>query len=571
MKMVTNLDLNKNELQNARVQNLATAPTNPVVGQIYFSTTDNTGYIYDGSKWRDIAALQQGTTYTAGDGITITDDTISNAYGYQSDKLGIWCYPLSESPNVSELADNLKDTLLDMYKRLNYYEGMVLILAIDPGYEGQTKRLESLAGIYQVTDWTTNGFTLTQVTNDIYTVTTQNSYTELQLLEGAKIGYVTGMPATVTITEPTAKTIQYLDTNISYSSPYTPTYDGSPASKKYVDDKFSLAGKTYTAGEGISIDDSNEISVTNPVPSDLRLYTYDIGTKTKTQIESDDTFKELCYQIANSPWDAILYLYTSGNLETNSGVKNIIGVYHKTSYETGSDDTRTAVLTQMNNSATFDFLVNQVKIEGYDLSTIEIKITQDSDTASIADSVTINVGSGLDYSVPTYNELTNYVKTSQVGEANGIASLDDSGKVPASQLPSYVDDVIEGYYYGGKFYSDEAHTEEITPETGKIYVDLSTNKVYRWSGSVYIEISPSPSYNQLYKYVNTYTINSNQNYVNVSYPNSYDKNVMVAVYDSNNRQILADVKVLSSSQCVVSFVNWLAAGETDTIKVIVIY
>jgi len=77
------------------------------------------------------------------------------------------------------------------------------------------------------------------------------------------------------------------------------------------------------------------------------------------------------------------------------------------------------------------------------------------------------------------------------GVANGIASLDSTGKVPTAQLPSYVDDVIEGYYYNNKFYSDSAHTQEITPESGKIYVDLHTNKTYRWSGSAYVEISAS--------------------------------------------------------------------------------
>lgn len=63
------------------------------------------------------------------------------------------------------------------------------------------------------------------------------------------------------------------------------------------------------------------------------------------------------------------------------------------------------------------------------------------------------------------------------------------GKVPAAQLPSYVDDVIEGYYYNSKFYEEAAHTTEITPETGKIYVDLSTDVTYRWSGSAYIALS----------------------------------------------------------------------------------
>lgn len=77
------------------------------------------------------------------------------------------------------------------------------------------------------------------------------------------------------------------------------------------------------------------------------------------------------------------------------------------------------------------------------------------------------------------------------GQKNGLAELDSNGKVPSSQLPSYVDDVIEGYYYNSKFYKESSHTTEITGESGKIYTDLGNNKTYRWSGTTYTEISAS--------------------------------------------------------------------------------
>ncbi len=64
------------------------------------------------------------------------------------------------------------------------------------------------------------------------------------------------------------------------------------------------------------------------------------------------------------------------------------------------------------------------------------------------------------------------------------------GKVPASQLPSYVDDIIEGYLYEGSFYEDTQHTELIEPEGGKLYVNLDDNKEYRWSGSAYSQTNP---------------------------------------------------------------------------------
>lgn len=68
------------------------------------------------------------------------------------------------------------------------------------------------------------------------------------------------------------------------------------------------------------------------------------------------------------------------------------------------------------------------------------------------------------------------------GAANGIAPLDSTGKVPAANLPSYVDDVVE--YPSIVVFPVEG-------EAGKIYVDTDTNLSYRWSGTQYIELSKS--------------------------------------------------------------------------------
>lgn len=72
--------------------------------------------------------------------------------------------------------------------------------------------------------------------------------------------------------------------------------------------------------------------------------------------------------------------------------------------------------------------------------------------------------------------------TSNKGQNNGYASLDESGKVPTIQLPSFVDDVVE-YVSLISF--------PATGESGKIYVATDTNLTYRWSGSAYVNISQS--------------------------------------------------------------------------------
>lgn len=88
------------------------------------------------------------------------------------------------------------------------------------------------------------------------------------------------------------------------------------------------------------------------------------------------------------------------------------------------------------------------------------------------------------------------------GVANGIATLNEQGLVPASQLPSYVDDVVEvyatydtsdtGQLSNIQLYTDAEHTDTVVAESGKIYVNVTADQPsyqFRWSGNEYIHIT----------------------------------------------------------------------------------
>lgn len=78
--------------------------------------------------------------------------------------------------------------------------------------------------------------------------------------------------------------------------------------------------------------------------------------------------------------------------------------------------------------------------------------------------------------------------TSSKGQANGYASLDASGMVPSSQLPTYIDDVLDGTYINTTTFNDLS-SNPYTPVIGIIYVDTTTNLTYRWSGSIYVKLT----------------------------------------------------------------------------------
>ena len=141
-----------------------------------------------------------------------------------------------------------------------------------------------------------------------------------------------------------------------------------------------------------------------------------------------------------------------------------------------------------------------------DASTSQKGVVQLATTLSTSETVAATIKAVKDLSDTAADTYTALSQLGQSGESIATADrkalyipyLDNQGKILSKFLPSYVDDVIEGYLNetDGKFYATKTagdpsptYSDEITAEGGKIYVNLENMKTYRWGGSAYAVIS----------------------------------------------------------------------------------
>jgi len=159
---------------------------------------------------------------------------------------------------------------------------------------------------------------------------------------------------------------------------------------------------------------------------------------------------------------------------------------------TGNSSTATALQTARTiNGTSFDGTAN-ITTQTWGTSR---DITIGSTTRSVNGSTNLtwslaDIGAAAASHTHTISDVTGLqtaldgkIASTEKGAANGVAPLGADSKIAAVYLPSYVDDVLEYANLSGF---------PGTGETGKIYVALDTNRTYRWSGTVYVEISPSP-------------------------------------------------------------------------------
>jgi hypothetical protein len=239
----------------------------------------------------------------------------------------------------------------------------------------------------------------------------------------------------------------------------------------YVDDVIEgiyVNSTTFTVGgEAIALE-TGKIYVSTNTHLTYR-YTGSELIQLSTVAETDPVF-------VNSPANNI-----SNQDITNWNEAYSWGNHANASYLTASSGTITNISNNVANLQTdLGNLTNTVSDTNNLVSTINgsyltASSTTITDIVNTANQTTTDLGN-------LTNVVANKVDSSLVGANNGIATLDEAGKVPSSQLPSFVDDVLE--------YADLAGFPE-TGESGKIYIAIDTGLTYRWSGSIYVEISQS--------------------------------------------------------------------------------
>lgn len=278
---------------------------------------------------------------------------------------------------------------------------------------------------------------------------------------------------TLNVSTTGAKAIKYRGGNLpavgtlSASRVYEFVYDGT--NWELVGDLDTFATLPLSVANGGTGVTSEQAIVNGPIQTGIGQGDSDVTDATElitthATTGYNTTNKRLYRRKATYLWN-----YIKGKLTSVSGVNISGNAASASAAQSGS-----ALETAINNKADKSSTVSNV---AWDSTNKKLTKTINGSTSDVVTATTLKSAMSL-------NNVTNdaQVKRTEMGTANGVATLDANGVINTSQLPSYVDDVLE--------YSAKSQFPA-TGETGKIYVDTSTNLTWRWSGTTYVEISPS--------------------------------------------------------------------------------
>lgn len=515
-KFLTSVNLSKNELQNAVIQNLASAPSDPKAGQIYYNTSENKHYIYNGTSWETFekadSTILKKANVVNNLTTTTTNVPLSAAQGKAlNDKI------TTTNTNVTNLTTRVttaEEKITNLETNLGKSDEA--IEAIEADYlkgEDKTELQDSINGVSgRVT--TLEGTMATEQEN---IDTLQGYFTDGVANEAGKVS--------------NALTLQM-------NGKTALVYDGSGAKTWTISASNIVTALGTTPVKRATADkNGNDITTT---------YVTRAGTEDISGVHDFTNGFEIggikFYKTEAG------YILLEGDLAVTGGL---------TQYATDTLDVPSILESlPIAGAGTLD---NHGKgIAAFDESKFTVTngfVTIKEGSVGVDSEEVLDIVDEAGY-IKESEVASGYINKNQIGVANGLATLDANGLVPSTQLPSYVDDVLE-YANLSSF--------PTTGTSGKIYVALDTNKTYRWGGSAYVEISQST----IHKYSTTITGTGSKTDFVITHSLG-TRDVVVNMYENTTpyQQVWADIKMTSTSQVTVTFATAPTTSEKYRIVII---
>ena len=280
--------------------------------------------------------------------------------------------------------------------------------------------------------------------------------------------------------------------------------DGEKATKvEILNDKVVINGQKVVVfsdlvAENIAYDDKNSGIEAKNVQEALDKIKYAFNELGNSQVidVGEHTFK-------SSDWyleDGIYKINFTNKLFTDALVQGVIVTPNKNAIDRLNEEdiliypeidiaqigeTTAVARLKADKKPTFDIVAN-VKIQGTTIDAQTKGIV--ADQIKFVSTNTIDAQT-VQKAIEIVQQNISEFESAYVTEKANFVKLDPNGKVPESLLPGFVDEIVEGYLFETQFYktkTDDGYSDLISPVGGKIYVDLNTNKTYRWGGSNYV-------------------------------------------------------------------------------------